>query len=136
MEAYHIRRSQPADSPSLVALWERSVRVTHTFLTDADIACYQPLVAEILAGDSLELWVLIDDRTPSSVSSVCPRTRSKRYSSSPSIEDRDGVAASLGTRNNAWAARSPLTSTRRITQREASTRRSDLWLSVRCRSTK
>ena len=60
MEAYHIRRSQPADSPSLVALWERSVRVTHTFLTDADIACYQPLVAEILAGDSLELWVLID----------------------------------------------------------------------------
>lgn len=60
MEAHHIRRSQPADWPSLVALWERSVRVTHGFLTETDIAYYRPLVAEMLAGDSLELWVLAD----------------------------------------------------------------------------
>jgi putative acetyltransferase len=60
MDAHHIRRSQPADWPSLVALWERSVRVTHGFLSEADIAHYRPLVAEMLAGDSLELWVLAD----------------------------------------------------------------------------
>jgi putative acetyltransferase len=60
MEAHHIRRSQPIDRPSLLALWERSVRATHGFLTDEDIAFYRPLVAEILAGDSLEVWVLAD----------------------------------------------------------------------------
>ena len=53
-----IRRSQPADGPPLVALWERSVRATHRFLSEADIAYYRPRVAEILAGASLELWVL------------------------------------------------------------------------------
>lgn len=53
-----IRRSQPADGPPLVALWERSVRATHRFLSEADIAYYRPRVAEILAGESLELWVL------------------------------------------------------------------------------
>jgi putative acetyltransferase len=60
MEAEHLRRSRPADCPALVALWERSVRATHSFLAEADIAYYRPLVAEILAGDSLELWVLTD----------------------------------------------------------------------------
>src|SRR5690349_6321329 len=60
MTAYHIRRSRPADCAPLIALWERSVRATHGFLTEADIACYRPLVAELLAGDSLELWVLMD----------------------------------------------------------------------------
>jgi putative acetyltransferase len=60
MGPHHIRRSQPADWPSLVALWERSVRATHSFLAEADIAYYRPLVAEILAGDSLDLWVLVD----------------------------------------------------------------------------
>jgi putative acetyltransferase len=55
-----IRRSRPADSAPLLALWERSVRDTHDFLTEDDIAFYRPLVAEILAGASLELWVLTD----------------------------------------------------------------------------
>lgn len=53
-----IRRSQPVDGPSLVALWERSIRATHHFLSEADIAYYRPLVAQVLAGDSLEFWVL------------------------------------------------------------------------------
>jgi len=44
----------------LLALWERSVRATHSFLAEADITYYRPLVAEIFAGDSLELWVLTD----------------------------------------------------------------------------
>lgn len=56
----HIRRSQSADCAPLLALWERSVRDTHDFLTEDDIAFYRPLVGEILAGDSLELWVLTD----------------------------------------------------------------------------
>ena len=60
MEAYQIRRSEPGDCPLLVALWERSVRATHNFLAEADIAYYRPLVAQLLAGDSLELWVLAD----------------------------------------------------------------------------
>jgi putative acetyltransferase len=58
MEAHHIRRSQPADCPLLVALWERSVRATHSFLAETDIEYYRPLVEEILAGNTLELWVL------------------------------------------------------------------------------
>ena len=61
---HHIRRLQPADCPMLVELWERSVRATHTFLDEADIAYYRPLVAEILAGDSLEWWVLADSNVP------------------------------------------------------------------------
>ena len=60
MEAYQIRRSEPGDCPLLVALWERSVRATHAFLDEADIAYYRPLVAPLLAGNSLELWVLTD----------------------------------------------------------------------------
>jgi putative acetyltransferase len=44
----------------LVALWERSVRATHDFLVEADVAYYRPLVEEFLAGESLELWVLTD----------------------------------------------------------------------------
>lgn len=56
-----IRRSEPADRPSLLALWERSVRATHGFLTEHDIDFYRPLVAEYLAGDGNELWTLVDD---------------------------------------------------------------------------
>ncbi len=60
METFHIRRSRAEDGPSLITLWERSVRATHGFLTEADIAYYRPLVATVLAGDALELWVLTD----------------------------------------------------------------------------
>ena len=60
MKADHIRRSEPVDWPLLVALWERSVRATHSFLTETDIAYYRPLVGEFLAGESVELWVLTD----------------------------------------------------------------------------
>ena len=56
-----IRRAHPAEHGSLLALWERSVRASHTFLTEEDIAFYGPLTAEILAGDALELWVLTDE---------------------------------------------------------------------------
>ena len=60
METVHIRRSRPEDGPSLLTLWERSVRATHGFLTEADIAYYRPLVAAFLGGGALQLWVLTD----------------------------------------------------------------------------
>jgi len=55
-----IRPAVPADHAELLAIWERSVGATHAFLTEADIAELQPLVAEELAGGSLELWVLAE----------------------------------------------------------------------------
>src|SRR5689334_3548765 len=53
-----IRRARPAEVGALVALWERSVRATHGFLAEADIAELPPQVDEALRGDALELWVL------------------------------------------------------------------------------
>ena len=61
MDCYCIRHRQLADCAALLALWERSVRATHDFVTEADIRSYQPLVAEMLAGDTLELWVLTNE---------------------------------------------------------------------------
>ncbi len=55
-----IRRARTSEHPGLVALWERSVRVTHDFLTDADVVELRPRVGEALADPGLELWVLVD----------------------------------------------------------------------------
>jgi putative acetyltransferase len=57
---WQIRRSRAADLDRLVALWERSVRATHDFLTEADIDALRPLVREALGDDALELWVLTE----------------------------------------------------------------------------
>jgi len=61
IRAMHIRPPHRRERARLVALWERSVRATHTFLTEEDITFYRPLTAQILAGDALELWVLTND---------------------------------------------------------------------------
>ena len=42
-------------------LWERSVRATHHFLGEEGILALRPFVAEALAGDAVEWWVLVDD---------------------------------------------------------------------------
>ena len=55
-----VRRAHPADHYTLVALWERSVRATHDFLTEADIVALRPVVREALSDDALELWVLTE----------------------------------------------------------------------------
>jgi putative acetyltransferase len=60
--AGHIRAARDDDLDALVALWERSVRVTHDFLAEADIAALRPRVGESLRDDALDLWVLVDDR--------------------------------------------------------------------------
>ncbi|HET7041998.1 MAG TPA: acetyltransferase [Gemmatimonadales bacterium] len=58
MPPFAIRPPHPDEAGSLVALWERSVRATHHFLTDADIHALRPHVAEALANATLEWWVL------------------------------------------------------------------------------
>ena len=55
-----IRRVRATDHDTLVALWERSVRATHDFLTEADIGALRPLVRDALSDDALELWVLTE----------------------------------------------------------------------------
>lgn len=57
----HIRPPRRTERSDLLAIWERSIRATHTFLTEEDITFYRPLTAEILAGDALELWVLANE---------------------------------------------------------------------------
>jgi putative acetyltransferase len=59
-DAWQIRAARAADIDALVALWERSVRATHDFLTEADIADLHPRVGEALQDDALDLWVLVD----------------------------------------------------------------------------
>lgn len=57
---WQIRPARDAEHAALVALWERSVRATHGFLTEADISDLRPQVFEALSYDALELWVLTD----------------------------------------------------------------------------
>lgn len=52
-----IRRAIPADRSELLELWERSVRATHAFLSEADVTDLRPLVAAELGGDACEWWV-------------------------------------------------------------------------------
>ena len=42
----------------MVVLWERSVRATHHFLTEQDIAALRPLVVDELTSDVIDWWVL------------------------------------------------------------------------------
>ena len=61
---WQIRRARGGEARTLVAVWERSVRATHDFLTEADIVGLRPLVARALADEALELWVLADGDVP------------------------------------------------------------------------
>ena len=52
-----IREALPEDRDTLVRIWLRSVRATHTFLSEDDIQSLLPLVRDELGPDSeLELW--------------------------------------------------------------------------------
>jgi putative acetyltransferase len=53
-----VRRARPEDREEIVALWERSVRATHHFLTEQDIEALRPFVADELTSDSIDWWVL------------------------------------------------------------------------------
>lgn len=56
-----IRRAVPADRETLVDIWLRSVRATHTFLADEDIEALLPPTRAYLTSDEPELWALCDD---------------------------------------------------------------------------
>lgn len=56
-----LRPATPADHAAILDLWLRSVRATHTFLSEADIQALHPLVRDH-ALPALELWVLEDGR--------------------------------------------------------------------------
>ena len=62
MSDTHIRRVQPTEHAALIMLWERSVRATHHFLTEADIVFFRPLVAEYVEGSANDIWVLADEK--------------------------------------------------------------------------
>jgi putative acetyltransferase len=51
-----IRRAGPDDVEAILDVWLRSVRATHTFLTEADVEELLPVVRDH-ALPSLELWV-------------------------------------------------------------------------------
>jgi putative acetyltransferase len=56
-----IRRANRADRDVLVDIWLRSVRATHTFLSEEDIQSLLPATRDYLTSDGPELWVLCAD---------------------------------------------------------------------------
>ena len=59
-----IRRSLVSDSEALPDIWLRSVRASHTFLTEEDIRSLLPAVRDYFRTPDLELWVLCADALP------------------------------------------------------------------------
>ena len=57
----NIRRAIPTDRGVLVDIWLRSVRATHTFLSEEDIQSLLPPTRDYLTSDGPELWVLCTD---------------------------------------------------------------------------
>jgi putative acetyltransferase len=57
----NIRQALPADRGELVDIWLRSVRATHTFLSEEDIQSLLPLARDYLTSDEPQLWVLCSD---------------------------------------------------------------------------
>lgn len=59
-ESINIRRSVSADGEALVDCWLRSVRATHTFVSEEDIESMTPHVRSYLCSDASEIWVACD----------------------------------------------------------------------------
>jgi putative acetyltransferase len=56
-----IRRAIVTDRAVLLDVWLRSVRATHTFVSEEEIQSMIPQVRDYLASSAPELWVLCDD---------------------------------------------------------------------------
>jgi putative acetyltransferase len=56
-----IRRAIPTDCEVLLDIWLRSVRATHTFVSEDDVRSMTPQVRDYLASSEPEFWVLCDD---------------------------------------------------------------------------
>lgn len=50
VKIHPVAEHTPALVDQLVSVWERSVRATHTFLSDAEVAQIKPFVPQALAG--------------------------------------------------------------------------------------
>lgn len=48
------------DHTKLVAVWERAVRATHTFLEEHHILFYKQMVSEALEQKQVEVWEVLD----------------------------------------------------------------------------
>jgi putative acetyltransferase len=55
-----IRRAVATDRERLLEIWLRSVRATHTFLSEEDILSFLPIVRDVALAE-LEIWVLCSD---------------------------------------------------------------------------
>jgi putative acetyltransferase len=55
-----IRGATPLDREVLFDIWLRSVRATHTFVSEADLQSFMPLVRDYLASSVTEFRVLCD----------------------------------------------------------------------------
>lgn len=53
-----VRLADHADREDLLDLWERSVRATHAFLSEADIVALRPAVGEELTRQDIAWWLL------------------------------------------------------------------------------
>jgi putative acetyltransferase len=104
----HIRPAQPTEHASLVTLWERSVRATHDFLTEADIALYRPLVAEYFESSAGDLWVLTDEADLPIGFSVSLATQSPRCSWTPRTVEEGVGDVWCRTHRNCEVSHSPL----------------------------
>jgi putative acetyltransferase len=60
MAAMNIRRAIPTDRDILLDIWLRSVRATHTFLSEDDVQTFLPLVRDVALAE-LDVWVLCSD---------------------------------------------------------------------------
>ena len=56
-----IRRAIPTDRAALLDVWLRTVRATHTFVSEENIQAMIPQVRDYLAAREPEFWVLCDD---------------------------------------------------------------------------
>lgn len=93
-----IRRAGADELDALNALWLRSVRATHTFLTEDDILFYAPLVAEALTSD-LELWAIFDhgDGGPAGFMALgAPDDFSKKWKLEALFIDPDKIRRGFG----------------------------------------
>ena len=56
-----IRRATPTDRAVLLDIWLRSVRATHSFVSEDDLQSMLPHVRDYLASSETEFWVYRDD---------------------------------------------------------------------------
>ena len=60
-DSMNIRRVAPTDGEVLLDIWLRSVRATHSFVSEADIQSIIPLVRQYLTSSGPDIWVLSSD---------------------------------------------------------------------------